>query len=327
MYGARFVETFTPCLKSPIELAESIGNKTLCEVLAHHKIATETNEKLVFNMSLNIERESTGEQESDTPRECEETISNTRKPKSIVITTGDVKTTMTIRRVRNRSPDEFRSFTEAPGDFHSQGYVMQCIAKIMGPGGFYYVVKQLLGRAKVTPSSFEKIFNEENFERNFNAVKDFYWGVLIACVKEFEAYTNFPPSSIVNDETIKDNSQFVLKCFKEWLESNRSDDTFNYLYLFVVKYGTLLLKLHRAVRMGNGKAREACWMEMLPLFATMQKKNYNNEAFVHIVNFTSLWPLAYREMFCRNCTVNVSGKHFATILPWMNISKLSLLSK
>lgn len=71
--------------------------------------------------------------------------SRANRYKDFVITVGDVKTTMNIRGVRNRSPDEFGSFTEAPGDFHAQGYIMQCIAKIMGPGGLYYVMRQLLG--------------------------------------------------------------------------------------------------------------------------------------------------------------------------------------
>ena len=83
---------------------------------------------------------------------------------------------MTIRGVRNRSPDEFGSFTEAPGDFHTQGYIMQCIARIMGPGGFYYVARQVLNRVKVTPKSFDDIFNHGNFQRNFNAIEDFFLG-------------------------------------------------------------------------------------------------------------------------------------------------------
>lgn len=49
-------------------------------------------------------------------------------------------------------------------------------------------------------------------------------------------------------------------------------------------------------------------MEMFPMFAAMQKKNYKNESLVHIVNFTSRWPLVYREMFRRNCTINAKGK-------------------
>lgn len=48
--------------------------------------------------------------------------------------------------MRNRAPDEFSVFTEEPGDFHTKDYLMQCCGNILGPGGFYYVAKQLLGR-------------------------------------------------------------------------------------------------------------------------------------------------------------------------------------
>lgn len=91
-----------------------------------------------------------------------------KKTRERVITVGDAKTTTTIRGVRNRSPDESPG---TPGDFHTQGYIIQCIAKIMGPGGFYHVARQVLGRIKVTPNSFADIFKEGNFQRNFNAIQ------------------------------------------------------------------------------------------------------------------------------------------------------------
>ena len=228
-----------------------------------------------------------------------------KKTRERVITVGDVKTTMTIRGVHNRSPDEFGAFSETPGHFHTQGYIMQCIAKIMGPGGFYHVARQVLGRIKVTPDSFADIFKEGNFQRNFNAITDFYWGVMIACVVEFHASDDFPFDTVSED---KDHSKFLLKCFKEWFEKNKTDNTFEYFYLFLVKFGPLLLKFHEAIRLGNGKAREACWIEMLPLFAALNKKNYKNECLVHILNFTAIWPLAYREMFRRNCSINAKRK-------------------
>lgn len=241
-----------------------------------------------------------------------ESATTAKHAREQVITVGDVKTTMTIRGVRNRSPDEFGAFTETPGDFHAQGYVMQCIARIMGPGGFYHVARQMLDRVKVTPNSFVDIFKEGNFQRNFNAITDFYWGVMIAGVKEFQSSDNFPPDTVLEQYKTtsedKDHSKFLLKCFKDWLEYNKTDSTFEYFYLFLTKFGPLLFKFHEAVRMGNGKAREACWIEMLPIFAALNKKNYKNESLVHILNFTTLWPLAYREMFRRNCSVNAKGK-------------------
>ena len=103
-----------------------------------------------------------------------------------IITVGDVKTTVTTRVLKNRSPDEFGSFEETPGDFHAIAYVMECLAKIFGTAGFYYPARQVLGCLKVTPNSFENMFKEENYERNYEALVDLYWGVGLATVKQFE---------------------------------------------------------------------------------------------------------------------------------------------
>ena len=84
-----------------------------------------------------------------------------------VITFGDQKACSNVRSIRNRAPDEFSTFMEKPGDFHTEGYLAQCCGKILGPGGFYYVMRQLLGRHQVTSKSFQKIF-KGNLERNID---------------------------------------------------------------------------------------------------------------------------------------------------------------
>ena len=311
-YGARCDGTFPGNIPSPLQIAESIKDESIYNCIIEHIQEKNTITASVFE--LLDEHVDTAEQlseQANTSSNAEDTTAAKRPLRDHVITVGDVKTTMTIRGVRNRSPDEFGSFTEAPGDFHTQGYIMQCIARIMGPGGFYYVARQVLNRLKVTPKSFEDIFNHGNFQRNFNAIEDFFWGVMVACVKEFQSSAFFPPSYIIEDYKKKDQeySKFVLKCFKDWLDYNKTDSTFEYFYLFLTKFGPLLYKLRQAVRMGNGKAREACWIELTPIFAAFNKKNYKTESLVHVLNFTALWPLAYREMFRRNCSVNVKGKH------------------
>lgn len=40
----------------------------------------------------------------------------------------------------------------------------------------------------------------------------------------------------------------------------------------------------------------------------MNKRNYEDEAFVHVVNIVSKWPLAIRETLRRNRTVSLSGR-------------------
>lgn len=68
---------------------------------------------------------------------------------------------------------------------------------------------------------------------------------MIACVKEFESSTDFPSSSSLatqQEALCKDDSQVILKCFKEWLHKNISDHTFNYFYLFITKFGALFIQ-------------------------------------------------------------------------------------
>jgi hypothetical protein len=76
-----------------------------------------------------------------------------------------------------------------------------------------------------------------------------------------------------------------------------------------------------AVETGNKKLVEALLLSGAPvnslegcgLTPLMIAINTNNldlvKSLVHMLNFTALWPLAYREMFRRNCSVNVKGKH------------------
>ena len=227
-----------------------------------------------------------------------------------IITVGDVKTTVTTRGLKNRSPDEFGVFEETPGDFHALAYVMECLAKIFGPGGFYYIARHILGRLKVTPTSFENMFKEENYERNYEALIKFYWGLGLALVKKFEQSKFFPAKEMILVYKEKNEvNALILGCFKDWIQDqSKNDKTFAFFSTFVTEYG-LLLQIHQeAVRHGNGKIREACWMKLLCLFASLNKKNYRDESFVHIVHFTTTWPLAMREMFRQNCSIAVKER-------------------
>ena len=215
-YGARCDGTFPGNIPAPIQLAEFIGNKSVCDALNQTKVKTDAREKLAMSLleeAANPINKDIAETDSQ-QLASESSITITEQcAREKVITVGDVKTTMTIRGVRNRSPDEFGAFTETPGDFHTQGYIMQCIARIIGPGGFYYVMRQVLKRIKVTPNSFDGIFKEGNFQRNFNAISDFYWGIMIACVKQFQSSEKFP-----NTFEQEGDGNLVSQQLKEWAE-------------------------------------------------------------------------------------------------------------
>ena len=46
----------------------------------------------------------------------------------------------------------------------------------------------------------------------------------------------------------------------------------------------------------------------LRFFFSMNKKNYKDEAFVHIVSIMCTWPLALRETLRINRTISLSGR-------------------
>ena len=73
-------------------------------------------------------------------------------------------------------------------------------------------------------------------------------------------------------------------------------------------FGPLLALFIVAGKYADGNLREIVWVILLPLFAQLGFRNYWTEAFVHIVNFTALWPLAFRKLVKGNSTMNLSGK-------------------
>ena len=90
---------------------------------------------------------------------------------------------------------------------------MECLARISGPGGFYYVMRQLLGRLKVTPKSFVDIFKEGNYERNMDALNSYFWGLCIAAVASFKESSYFPDDETLKKQYKENASEILLKKF------------------------------------------------------------------------------------------------------------------
>ena len=128
---------------------------------------------------------------------------------------------------------------------------------MLGPGGFYYAVRQLLGRQQVTSKSFQKIFKEGNLERCIDALRDFAWGLAIAVVKEFEKSAYFPTKETMSHS--QDLSYLLYNRFQGWLEECSKDVVFSYHKENLFEHLFLLDFFHNSVRLGNGKALEACY--------------------------------------------------------------------
>ena len=99
----------------------------------------------------------------------------------------------------------------------------------------------------------------------------------------------------------------MLNSFKKWLKQcGECDDNHNYHQQLFSLFGPLLDLFSTAGKEGDEFLRETAWVLLLPIFAQLEFRNYWTEAFVHAVNFTSLWPLALRHMIRKNTSVNLS---------------------
>ena len=320
-YDAKPSGTFPGNIPSPLQAAQqqekpleivklledkSTEIKSQTEFLAHELLMGTAGMKAGTNtLSCNSE--------SDNSNKSNKTESNLVGARDRVIAVGDVKTTTTTRGLRNRCPDEFGQFCETPGDFHTIGYCMDSISRLYGSGGFFYVIRHILNRSKITTEAFDKIFKEEHYERCFESINDFFWGLALAMVKSFEDSVYFPDANLLKQwDTQKGGyfSKLLLNRFQDWAsENSKNDKTFQFFSDFVLEFGPLLLIYQSAIRNGQGIVREACWMKLLPIFTVLNKKNYRDEAFVHVLNFTCNWSVALRNMLRTNCSIKIKRSH------------------
>ncbi|CAB3977430.1 Hypothetical predicted protein [Paramuricea clavata] len=261
-----------------------IGNHEIIQILENQSLY-ETNAMKTVREELGLSKELSSSVQSTDVKCSEENASLSSRGdvrSHFNLTVGDAKSTSTLRGVRNRAPDEFGSFKEIPGDFHTQAYVMECLSRISGPGGFFYTIRQVLGRLKVTPKSFVDIFKEGNYERNMDALNNYFWGLCFAAVISFVSSDSFPDNETLSEIQSRcgNVNDVLLEKFKVYLEDvSQSDNVAAYHSNFIKTYGPLLLAFHESVRYGNAKTREACWLSSLVLFCALNKKNYKDEAY------------------------------------------------
>ena len=168
---------------------------------------------------------------------------------------------------------------------HAKGCLCEAAFKALGDGGFHKVVNVVMKRHKVTKEAFKK--------RKF---QDQSYGM--AAIKEFHSSPKFPSVDDLKKSLTRsgNHNEILLKRFKEWLkESANIDECHGYHQQLFTLFGPLLELFITAGKQGDGKLREVVWVIMLPIFAQLNFRYYWTEAFFHVVNFTALWPLAFRE--------------------------------
>lgn len=227
------------------------------------------------------------------------------------INVGDQKNTVTIQGCSNKCPDIYGCHTPGGGDFHNRGYVNDAIARIAGPGGFWFATESIMKRPTVNPASFKSKFKNNNYNNNEEALLDYDDGLSIAMVKMFESSVYFPTEEQLEkclSET-KSHNHILLEKFEEWLaDLEKSDEVARYHLQFTDELMPITRWYKESIRNGNGMAIEGVWMLCPGIYTQMGKTNYRDESFTQIVNTIAKWPLAYRMMYQQNRTVNLDNQ-------------------
>ena len=225
---------------------------------------------------------------------------------------GDVGTCKNNRSVRNKDCARHGWCTEIPGDMHAKGYLCEAAFKAHGSGGLHKLLSDVMKRPKLTKEAFKKRkFQDNNLNRIIEGVRDASQSYGMAAVLAFERSSLFPSRDELKRTLQKygNHNNILLQRFKEWLKNSaQKDESNSYHQQLFTLFGPLLALFIVAGKYGDGHLREVVWVIMLPIFAQLGFRNYWTEAFVHVVNFTSIWPLALRELIKTNSTINLSGK-------------------
>ena len=214
--------------------------------------------------------------------------------------------------MKNINSTAFGWITEIPGDLHSKGHLCEAVFKAHGKGGFHKIVNNVMKRYKLTKEVFKKRkFQEQNLDHIKESVRDASKAYGCAAAQEFKASEEFPSEEELMAALRKhgNHNDVLLSKFKKSLrKSGESNVSHRYHQQMFTLFGTLLDMSIISSKEGDGLLRETVWVLLLPVFAQLNSRNYWTEAFVHVVNFTSLWPLAFRQMIKRNMSVNLNGK-------------------
>ena len=120
----------------------------------------------------------------------------------------------------------------------------------------------------------------------------------MAAVLEFSDSELFPSQDDQHKciRTTGSHTEIFLERFKNWLQQSReSSVSFRYRSQMFLLYGPLLELFDLSTKHCWGKARKACYILQLPMYAQLGFKNYYSECFIHVMNFLGKWPLAFRH--------------------------------
>ena len=300
-------------MPSPIEMAENMEQTEIIELLNIYSKEDEDIHNIIADgimpssvTPMDITDVGGGE---TVQKEAFDRSIHVQYPTAIV---GDQGTCKVLRSAKNRSQEAFKWVAELPGDLHTKGYLCEAAYKAQKSGVFMYIVNKVMKGHKVVEEAFRaRKFQQQNLNRIQEAVRDGALAIGLAAVANFKTSSEFPSKEDLGEHvSVSGNhNDILLKSYKLWVSKCAAKDpSFAYTMQMVDLFGPLLAGTTDVIRNGLGMTREAIWKVLLPVFAQLQFRNYWTEALVHIVNFTAVWPIAFREMMRRNCSISLSGK-------------------
>ena len=301
-------------MPSPMDMEENMELTDILELFQYQEKEDDDIDKIINDGSnycsdVSMETSSNDGDGDDTVGIVFDRSMNVQCPTVIV---GDQGTCKILRSAKNRSQEAFKWVAEVPGDLHTKGYLCEAAYKAQKSGVFLCVVNKVMKRPKVIDEAFRaRKFQQQNLQRIQEAVRDGAMSIGLDAVQNFNISEDFPSKEDFDEQlTLSGNHNDIpLKSFKQWLSKcAEQDQSFAYTMKMIDLFAPLLEWMNDVIRNGLGTTREAIWKILLPIFAQLQFRNYWTEALVHVVNFTAVWPVSFREMMKRNCSISLSGK-------------------
>ena len=183
---------------------------------------------------------------------------------------GDAGTCRINRSVMERSPI-YSWIGIIPGDLHTRGAMIEACFKEQALGGFHHLVKNVLSRPKLKSEVFkDKKFEEDNYRKIREAVRDCGKSFCMAAAYEFKCSSSFPDPFALRScfKSNGNHNKVILDSFITWLDKKSEEDTsFRYHSRMYLHYGPLMELFDYSTHNNFGIGREIVYMVQLLSFA------------------------------------------------------------
>ena len=134
----------------------------------------------------------------------------------------------------------------------------------------------------------------------------------MAAVHKFRVPNSFPDPGTLRSCFRKygNHNRAIVDAFLNWINvNNEKDVSFRFHSRMFMHYCPMMELFDYSTHYNSGIGRETVYMLHLPSFAQLSFRNYYTEVFVHVINFTAKWPLAFWRLVSLNSCINLTGKY------------------